>query len=252
MRFEDKVAIVTGAGNGIGRCIAKQFASEGCRVVIAEIDEEKGQRVADEIAGSGGTAVEFKVDISKGDDVRAAAAETIRRFGQIDILVNNAAVRGRAADVGFMQADDAFIDHILSVNVKGTILFSQAVLRHMLARKYGKIINIASGTGLVATETGILYGVSKGAVIALSRNIARKFAPAGININSICPGIVLTETQFIPQDRPELYRKLLAEIPRGKPASPEDIAAMVLFLASDEARHVVGQTISVDGGSHRI
>lgn len=252
MRFAGKVAIITGAGSGIGRSTATRIAREGACVVIADIDEEKGKSAANEICSAGGQAISFKVDISSSEQVNMVAASTIERFGQIDILVNNAAIHGRAADVAFLDSDDKFIDLLLGVNVKGTILFSQAALRHMVKRKYGKIVNIASGSGLVATDTGIIYGTSKGAVISLSRNLARKFAPDGININCICPGLVLTEYQmFIPQQRPDFYKKLMEDIPRGKAGTPEDIAAMVLFLASDEAQHVVGQTISVSGGSHR-
>ncbi len=252
-RFDGKVAIVTGGGNGIGRSIATRMASEGCRVVIADLDEAAAKKVVSDISKAGGRASSFKVDISKGEQVEKTVAGCLAEFGQIDILVNNAAMHGKDVEVDFFDSREDFIDRILSVNVKGAVLFSQAVLRHMVERKYGKIVNMASSTGLVASEWGIMYGTSKGAVISLSRNLARKFAPFNININCICPGITLTgHSPFSPERQAEQYKKIVQEIPIGKPGMPEDVAAMALFLCSDDARHVVGQTISVDGGAHRI
>ena len=246
-RLEGKVAIITGAGTGMGESHARRFAKEGAAVVLAEIDLPSAERVADEIKAEGGKALAIKVDISNKADVEEMVKKALDAFGKIDILVNNAAVFKGAPAVELSEAD---WDFVLDVNLKGQFLCAQAVGRHMVEGKQGKIVNIASVSGhRGGPVTGAAYCASKGGVLSLTRQLAIEWAPYNINVNSVSPGTTTT---------PMLMNFFKAAgmsiedhnrwIPLSKPNSPEDMSNAVLFLASSESDTITGQDILVDGG----
>lgn len=246
VKLEGKVAIVTGAGSGIGRVIAMALAQEGSRVVIAERDKELGKRVAAEIISDGGKAIQRKVDVSKGSEVNEVVKDILVQFGKIDILVNNA---GIARVENFLDGEEWRWDRILAVNLKGIILFSRAVLESMVKQNYGKIVNISSIVGETGAPYQVVYSASKGGIIAFTKSLAKEMAPYKINVNCICPGMIETQLMKVAlETRPNLFRSNIDRIPLGRLGKPEDIAAITVFLVSDEAEYIVGQAICVDGG----
>ncbi len=250
MRFESKVAIVTGGGSGMGRSAAVSLAREGCVVVIADVDARAGKSVADEIAAAGWRAVPVKADVGNNTEVKEVVRLALKEFGKIDILCNFAGIL--SGNLPFVEIDEAYIDRIIRVNLKGTILFCGAVVGHMMERKYGKIINIGSTAGVKGSENATVYGATKGGIIAFSRNLAQECARKNINVNCICPGLTETPATASYKARGEWYQKIVASVPNGRLGRPEDVVALALFLASDDASHIVGQTIQVDGGMARI
>lgn len=242
MKLADRVAIVTGAGSGIGRAIAQTFAREGAVVVVVDFNTEFGQDTRDEIVQKGGTALFLAGDVSDKDQVREMVRRSIEEFGRIDILVNNAGV---IKESPFLAVEEEDWDRMMRVNLKGVFLCSQAAAHHMVSRKYGKIINISSRAYMGAIHQSA-YVASKGGVVSLTRAMAMELAPHGINVNSIAPGAV--ETPLLRNIDPKRLEKALAAQPMGKFGNPQEIAAFVLFLATDEAAFITGQTIVVDGG----
>ena len=250
MRLKDKVAIVTGAGRGIGQAIAGAMAKEGAKIVVAEVSEQRGNKVANEIKQAGGQAVFTKLDVSNNDEIKTAVEDILKQFGKVDILVNNAAL-GQAES--FLEGDEQRWDRVISVNLKGVILMTRAVLDNMIERKSGKIINIASNAASMGTDYQVVYGASKGGVAAFTRGLAQEIAPHHINVNAICPGFV--ETPMSDRGRellPDYFRKMIGSNPWGRPGRPTDIAKVAVFLASDDSEYVTGQCIMVDGGYSRI
>lgn len=248
MRLEDKVAIVTGSGMGIGKGIAQVFAHEGAKVVLAEINSEAGEAAGAGLLEAGAEVLFVPTDVSDGKSVQAMVERTIDAFGGIDILVNNAGV-GVYKSVLDTSLEDW--DRCLDVNLKGVFLCSKYALPHMQARGKGSIVNIAS-VHAVATVAGVApYAASKGGVAALTRNMAIDYGPE-VRVNAIGPGWVLTpliQGIFDGQDDPAAYQKLIEERQVMKRIGrPEDIGMAALYLAGDEASFVTGATLFVDGG----
>lgn len=245
MKLQSKVAIVTGAGRGIGRAIAKNFASEGAKVVINYSKSEKeSQSLAEEIKNDGGMALVVKADISKTTDVQKMVKKTMDEFGRIDILVNNAGVLIPAR---FLDSTEEMWDMTIDVNLKGSYLCSKEVATIMLDQKKGKIINISSVCGL-AQKTALgntPYVASKAGVIGLTRSLAVNLGPT-INVNAIAPGVIDTDmVSFFP---PERMNAIIDETPVKRIGKPEEIAAAALFLASNESDYITGEVITVSGG----
>lgn len=247
MKLNEKVAIVTGAAQGLGRAYAIRLADEGARIVIADIGDGSGVR--DEIAKKGGQAIVTHTDVSDEENVRAMARETIERFGRIDILVNNAGLFTTVAKKPFYDISVEEWDRVMSVNVKGTFLCSKAVYPQMKKQGKGKIINISSATFFMGAPNFGHYVASKGAVVGLTRAFAREVGDSGICVNAIAPGLTVSEIIRGNAKYPEEYLKLVASgrsIKRDE--IPDDLTGAVVFLASDDSDFLTGQTIVVDGG----
>lgn len=249
MRLEGKTAIVTGSGSGFGEGIAKILAREGASVVVNDIDEEGGLRVAGDIEAAGGRADFFRADVTSADDTRAMVEHARETFGRLDILVNNAGVAHRRKSMLDVTEDE--LDRILAVNVKGLYHTTNAAIPAMRAGgNGGAIVNIAS-TAAVRPRPGLTwYNASKGAVTTLTRSMAVEFAPDNIRVNAVNP--VAGETPLLPtflgEDTPENREAFRATIPLGRFSTPEDVGEAVLFLASDAASLITGVCMEIDGG----
>ncbi len=245
-RLKGKVAIVTGAGKGIGGGIARVFASEGAKVLVADVDEQWGMKTVDTIIETGGEASYIKVDVSKKDDVERMARAAVERYGRIDILCNNAGIFTNMARIEEMTEGDW--DKILTVNLKGTFLTVKACLPQMLRQKYGRILITSSTTGNRTAIIGLShYAASKAGINGFIRNVAIELAEHNITVNGVEPGNILTEGMMEVVGQ-EYVRMNEAVIPMGRLGEPEDIGYAMTFLASDEAKYITGQTIIVDGG----
>ncbi len=251
MRLQGKVAIITGAGSGLGRGIALLFAREGSRVVIAELGEESGREACRQIERDGGSCLFLQTDITAASDVEKMAAETLRVFGRIDVLVNNAGINPSRTPVHETSEKDW--DRTLAVNLKGAFLCSKAVLPAMMKQRCGSIINIASIVGAMGCSDRAPYAASKGGLIGLGRSMAVDYASYGIRVNTLNPGFVETELTRIYFDKmraqdPEKLDRLINQHPMGRLGKPEDVACAALFLASDESSWITGVDMGVDGG----
>jgi NAD(P)-dependent dehydrogenase (short-subunit alcohol dehydrogenase family) len=240
MRLKEKVAIVTGAGRGIGQTIARRFMEEGASVVIAEQDAESGRRVQTELQSAGGNAIFVKTDVSSRPDVELLVDETVRRFGRIDILVNNAAVLGENGH--FLEISQKVWDHVVSVNQTAVFICSQLAGRVMAKAGRGNIINISSINGIVPLPRCAAYVTAKSAVESLTRIAANELAPYNIRVNTIAPGPIETRLPDGASPRPTEDTLL------GRNGLPHEIAAAAVFLASDESSFITGERIKVDGG----
>jgi 2,3-dihydro-2,3-dihydroxybenzoate dehydrogenase len=259
MRFANKTTIVTGAAQGIGKAIALAFGREGAQMVLADTNLPKLQRVVDEIDGMGGTALALSIDVRNPRQVEELVKKAIGEFRKIDILVNNAGIL-RAAP--FLNLTEEDWDVTLAVNLKGVFLCSQTVAREMIPRGGGRIINVASNAGKVPRVNNAAYCASKAGVILLTQVIALELAKYGITANALCPGatetelLVKTQSGGLSQGLDGIIKGSLetfrAGIPLGRLARPEDQASMVLYLASEEAGHITGQTFVVDGGQTMV
>lgn len=244
MRLKDKVAIVTGGASGIGFAIAAKFASEGAKVVIIDVAGDKAEEAAERIRKSGGEAIAFQGDVSSRGRVEEIVSEVLRRYGKIDVLVNNVGIyRGKP----FWEEPLEFWELLFKVNVLGIVIPSQVVVKHMMERGSGVIINISSKAAIVGEPGHAAYSASKGAVLSLTRAMAVELAPYNIRVNAICPGPTETPLLFAVTDENE-RKRMASRCILGRLAKPEDIAGAALYLASDEASYVTGQALIVDGG----
>lgn len=248
-RFDGKVVIVTGAARGMGKATAIAFAREGAQVVVNDLAPDASKRAAQEIRAAGGTATAIAADVSRREEAQRLVEETVRRYGTVDVLVNNAGVLSRTA---LEEISEDEWDHVMAVNVKGVFLCTQAVFPIMKARGYGKIVNVASSAGRsVSTFGGAAYTTSKAAVLGLTRHIAREGAPHGINCNSTSPGSM--DTEMVRENAtPERIAAESAKIPLGRLGTADDEARLVLFLASDDASYITGATVDINGGDLMI
>lgn len=248
MSFKDRIVLVTGGVQGIGRAIGETFARDGAKLCIADVQETAGQAAANEIAALGGEAMFVKIDVTSTASVEAAVQQCLSRFGSIDVLVNNAGGGGHAQ---FVDTDEALWDSLIELNFKGPMRLCKAVLPHMMARGSGKIVNIASDSARIGGAGSSIYSSCKGAVISFTKSIALEAARHHINVNCVSPGP--TETPLFEKLKStEFGAKKLGKIdrfvPLGRTGLPQDIASAVRFLASDEASFITGQTLSVSGG----
>ena len=250
MRLKGKVAIVTGAATGIGQAIAIRFAREGAAVVIDYVGSPETARATEsEIAKSGGKSISVAADVSKPDQVADLVDKAMKAFHQLDIVVNNAGIEKKAGFVDYPFAD---LQKILDVNLVGPFLVSQAAARQMIRQgKGGRLINISSVHEDLPMPTNAAYCASKGGLRMLARTIAVELAPAGITVNNIAPGAVYTPIDANIEANPELEKALMSEIPLKRWGKPEEIAALAVYLASDEAAYVTGSTYFIDGGMMR-
>ena len=259
LSLEGKTAIVTGGGSNIGRGIVLAFVEQGANVAIAELDEAQGAKVAKEANGPGKGKVEnIKTDVTDWDSVQAMVQQTLDKFGQVDILVN---VVGWVRDEFFVKKPREDWEKEIARNFWSDINCTRAVLDHMVERKYGKIISIGSDAARVGQLREAVYSGCKGALISMTKSLARELGRYGINVNVVCPGVVVPANRDVTTSEsmwtdemmqvfgtPEALEKIAKGIPLGRLGAPDDIANAVLFLASDRANFITGQTISVDGG----
>ncbi|MGH7936324.1 MAG: 3-oxoacyl-[acyl-carrier-protein] reductase [Chthoniobacterales bacterium] len=244
MRFENQVAIVTGAGRGIGHAIALRLAEEGARVASVSRSEETSKRTADEInAERADAAKAYAVDVADHAAVQQTAAQILQDFGRVDILINNAGVTRDGLSMRMSMED---WDTVLDTNLKGAFSFAQAVMRAMIKQRSGRIINISSIAGLTGNAGQANYAASKAGLIGLTKTLARELASRGITVNAVAPGFIETDMTGVLPD--QVKEAILGKIPLGKFGESADIAAAVAFLAAPEAKFITGQVLTVDGG----
>lgn len=242
MRLEGKVAAVTGAGRGIGYAIACTLAREGAAVVVSDIDLRAAQKAEKDIEATGGQSVSLKVDVTNREDAECLAKRAVESFQRLDILVNNAGVYPSAP---ICEIKEEEWDRVMAVNLKGVFLCSQAAAQQMIRQRSGVIVNIASVDGKTRTTGNAHYAAAKAGVMSFTRSLASEMACYGICVNAVAPGWIGTETLLKDSDR---WKKAIEEIPVGRLGKPEDVAEAVLFLVSDDAKYITGETLDVNGG----
>ncbi|NIN69349.1 MAG: 3-oxoacyl-ACP reductase FabG [Anaerolineae bacterium] len=243
MILREKIAVVTGAGQGIGRGIAVKLAEKGADVIVSDINEQTARQTAKEVKALGSRTLAVEVDVAQRSQVEKMVSNVVAEFGKIDILVNNA---GIARSATLLKLTDEAWDEVLDVNLKGVFYTTQAVAPHMIDARYGKIINISSIYGRTGAVGDSNYVASKAGIVGFTKSVARELARHNINVNAILPGMVDTPLlQGIPD---EYLRPMIKEIPLRRVGTPEDIGHVAAFLASDEASYITGATIEVTGG----
>ena len=243
MELKGKVALVTGAAQGIGKAVTLMLARHGADVIVADVNLEKAAETAREVEATGRGAMTVKVDVTRLSDVEQMVESVIGRFGKIDILINNA---GIARDKLILRMTEEDWDAVLDVNLKGTFNCTKAVIKYMSKQRSGKIVNIASVVGEMGNAGQANYSASKAGVIGLTKTIAREFAQRGINVNAIAPGYIQTPmTDVLPDKAKEELKRM---IPMERFGQPEDVARAVLFLVSEASSYITGQVLKVNGG----
>jgi 3-oxoacyl-[acyl-carrier protein] reductase len=254
MELQGQVAIVTGAGRGIGRATALELARMGADIVVAELDTGGADKTAALVQDAGRKAAVIPTDVTRRGDLAAMVQRTVAAFGRIDVLVNNAGIYRAAAT---LDVTEEHWDAIMTINAKAVFFVSQAVLPTMIAAKRGAIVNLASMAGKIGSRTNLPYNVSKAAVVSMTKSLALAHAADGIRVNCVCPGYVDTDMWHqVAREQgklldltPEEFTKRRAEsVPLGRMERPDDVAAVIGFLASPRAGYMTGQALSVDGG----
>ncbi len=248
--LKNKVALVTGARRGMGRAHALALATQGAKVAVTDVDLNDCAKVVEEIKKAGGEAACFKLDVTNAAEVDQVFGETVKQFGRLDILVNNAGIFAPKDALGMTEAE---WDKTININLKGEFLCAQRAAKEMTKNKWGRIINIASiasGSVGIGFAGAAHYAASKGGIIGMSETLAAEWAPLGITVNVIGPGAIDTPMVREPgkEITKELMEEIMARVPLKRVGRPEEISAMVVFLASDEASYVTGATFYVDGG----
>ena len=246
MLLKNRSAFVTGGGQGIGRAICLELARQGAKVCVADLNPETAAKVAGEIRDMGHEAIAVQVDITDLEKVKKSIQKAIDSFGAVDILINNV---GWDKTELFVNSKPETWDRVININFKGPVNCFSAVLPHMIERKYGKIVSVASDSGRVGSSGEAVYSGAKGGIIAFSKTIAREVARYGINVNCVSPGP--TDTPFFAEvagDNPKIAEGLKKAIPLHRLGKPEDIADAIAFFASDGACYITGQVLSVSGG----
>jgi len=243
LRLHDRVAIITGGAQGIGRAIGLLLAKNGARIVIADINDKQAEKTAQEIALLGRKSLAVKVDVSNFSEAENLGKTVFDAFGQIDILVNNA---GITRDGLFLRMKEEEWDAVIAINLKSVFNCSKAVIRYMGKQRGGKIISVASVVGQIGNIGQANYGASKAGIIGFTKTLAREFASRGIMVNAVAPGFIETEmTRTLPE---KVREGFISNIPLGRMGTPEEIAEAVLFLATDASNYITGQVINVNGG----
>ena len=246
MRVAGKVALVSGGARGLGEAQAKLLAAEGAKVVIGDVLEEEGRKVEAEINELGGEAFFMPLDVTKTDDWNAIIAETVSRFGKLDVLVNNAGIGGRG---GLEDMTEEEWDEVMAVNAKGVFLGTKLAMPELMKTGNGSIVNISSQMGIVGSDTSNPgYQASKAAVHVFTKSIALRYATQGIRVNSVHPGPIDTPMLQAGFVDPERMKRVMSKVPMGRVGQPEEIAYGVLFLSSDESSFITGAGLVIDGG----
>lgn len=243
MRLSGKVALVTGSTRGLGRAMAERLAAEGASIVVTGRDGRRAQEVAEQLVAQGHQAIGLALEVSDAASVANALNEIEERLGPVDILVNNAGIN---RDMLLVRMDEEAWEEVMRVNVTGAYRLAKGVLRGMMKRRWGRIINVSSVVGLIGNPGQTNYGASKAALIGFTKSLAREVASRGITVNAVAPGFIQSDmTDALSAEQKE---RLAEKIPMGRIGRPEEVASCVAFLASDDAAYITGHTLVVDGG----
>jgi 3-oxoacyl-[acyl-carrier protein] reductase len=243
MMLENQVALVTGGARGIGRAIGEALAAAGAHVIVSDINLEAAQLTAADLSKNGPRAIAVAGDVSQSESVEEMMKEALAHFGRIDILVNNA---GITRDGLLMRMKEEDWDLVMDINLKGVFLCTKAIMRTMMKQRSGRIINISSVVGVMGNAGQANYAASKAGVIGLTKSAAKELAARGVNVNAVAPGFIATDMTDKLSD--DVKAEFMRNIPLGRAGTPEDVAQVVLFLASPAAEYITGQVIHIDGG----